>query len=51
MRVAMNLEIDPWVPKEGVTYVKECSNCSAVDRGDTVDELEIAMANHICEVE
>ena len=47
----MKLELDPWAPLAGVTYVKACSNCSVVDKGDTVDELEIAMANHICEVE
>jgi hypothetical protein len=42
-------ELDPWNPEEGIVYVKECSNCPIVDKGDTVDELEIAMANHICE--
>lgn len=47
----MEIELDPWNPVPGVTYVKECSNCPIVDKGDTVDELEIAMANHICEDE
>ena len=44
----MNTEIDPYTPTEGITFVKECSNCPIVDKGDTIGELEIAMANHLC---
>ena len=46
------IEIDPYNPNDkGVVFRKECSNCELVDTGNTIAELEIAMANHICEVD
>lgn len=40
--------IDPYnYNSEGVVFVNEC-DCGLTDEGETIGDLEIAMANHIC---
>ena len=43
------MKLNPHTPTEGVTYALTCDNCGKDDAGATSEELEIAMANHICE--
>lgn len=45
------MEIDPYNPTDGVMFVKECNNCPIIDKGETIEELEWAMTNHICETD
>jgi len=35
--------------RNGESYAIPCDNCGKVDRGNTPEELRIAMANHYCE--
>lgn len=41
--------VNPFHPDGRVIYAVECSNCPLVDKGETIGDLEIAIANHICQ--
>lgn len=45
------IEVNPFHYDGRVIYVAECSNCPVIDKGETLGELEIAIANHICKKE